>query len=421
MQRDAGLPEVISEVPPGEQSDRVRPRDSDGRESRRPSLRQPRRRSRRVWIIVAAAGTLFIAGTVVVHRTRDGAKPIIIAAPVPVTETVAGRSDVPIGYEGLGTVQAYNTVSVRTQVDGQILSINFEEGQEVHAGDVLAQIDPRANLAQLQAAQAKLVQDRYQLENSKLDLRRDTSLVRTNDATRQQLATQQAQVGTQEGLVQADQAQINSAQVSLSYTTIRSPITGTTGVRQIDIGNIVHTTDTTPIVVVTQLQPISVVFSLPEQDLLAIQGRREAQSAPLTVIALDGQSGKTIDRGTLQLVDNEIDQTTGTIKLKASFPNPKNRLWPGEFVTVRLVLEVRRDGIVVPARAIENGPDGPFVFLIGDDGRVVVQPVKVAQIEQNIALIDQGVQPGQHMVLDGQSRLQAGTLVTMVPPVSSAQ
>lgn len=389
--------------------------------NRWPQPPRQRRRNGTLAIGLAVAGALTVGGVATIHWARHGEKPITIAAPVPVTETAVGQSDVPITYEGLGTVQAYNTVSVRTQVDGQIVAINFREGQEVHAGDVLAQVDPRSYLAQLQAAKAKLVQDEYQLENSRLDLRRYSTLVRTDDATDQQVATQQAQVGTQEGLVEADKAQIDSAQVSLSYTTIRSPITGRTGIRQVDIGNIVHTTDSTPIVVVTQLQPVSVLFTLPEQDLAAIQAQQDAQVSPLTVVALDGQSGTIVDRGTLQLVDNEIDQTTGTIKLKAEFPNAKNRLWPGEFVTTRLVLEIRHNGMTLPARAIQNGPDGTFVFVIGDDHRVTVQPVKVAQIEQNIALIDRGVQPHQRVVLDGQSRLEAGTPVTMVPPAVSTQ
>jgi multidrug efflux system membrane fusion protein len=235
------------------------------------------------------------------------------------------------------------------------------------------------------------------------------------------VATHEAQVGTQEGLVEADTAQIDSAQVSLSYTTIRSPITGKTGIRQVDIGNIVHTTDCTPIVVVTQLQPISVLFTLPEQDLSAIQDLQTAQASPLTVMALDGQSGKVIDRGTLQLVDNEIDQTTGTIKLKANFPNPKNRLWPGEFVTARLVLDIRHNRIVLPAKAIQNGPNGTFVFAIASGNKAIVQSVKMARIEHGIALIDQGIQPGQHVVLDGQLRLQPGTQVTVVPPSSSTR
>jgi multidrug efflux system membrane fusion protein len=384
------------------------------------SPRPPRHRGRiALWLLLL--GVIMVGGLILLHRARHTRAPEAASLPVPVTATTVSSADVPITLDGLGTVQAYNTVSVHTQIDGQIVAIDFKEGQMVHAGDVLAQIDPRSDLAQLASAQAKLVQDQYQLKNSKIDLSRFTALVKTNDTTRQQVATQEAQVGTQTAETAADEAQIDSAQVALSYTTIRSPVTGRTGIRQIDIGNIVHTTDATPIVVVTQLQPISLIFTLPEQDLAAIQDRQDADKTRLTVQALDDQSGALIDTGHLELIDNEIDQTTGTIKLKATFPNARNRLWPGAFVTARLIVDMQHDGLVLPAQAIQNGPNGAYVFAVKDEDTVSVQPVKVVQIAQNIALISQGVRPGERVVLDGQSRLQPGSAVTIASPTAAAQ
>ncbi len=278
----------------------------------------------------------------------------------------AEQKDVPIYLDALGTVQAFNTVTVKPMVDGPLNAVNFTEGQDVKKGDVLAQIDPRTYQAALDQATAKKAQDEAQLANARLDLARYTKLAANNYSSGQQADTAKAQVAQLEALVNQDQAQIDNARTLLGYTTITSPLDGRTGMRQVDAGNIVHASDTTGMVVITQLHPISVVFTLPQQTLAQVS-RAMAQGAAKVLAyaqgAIGGQTG-TLDTGTLTVLDNQVDPTTGTIKLKATFPNPENRLWPGAFVGVQVQVDTAKDAIVVPPAAVQRGPRSAFVYVV---------------------------------------------------------
>jgi len=340
------------------------------------------------------------------------------AAPpaIPVAEGKVAQKDVPIYVDGLGTVQAFNTVTVHVRVDGQLQKVAFVEGQDVHAGDLLAQIDPDPFRTQLEQTEAKKAQDEAQLANAQLDLKRDAELIAQKIATQQAYDTQKALVGQLEATVKADQAAIDSAKVQLDYTTINSPLDGRTGIRLVDQGNIVHATDANGLVVITQLRPISVVFTLPEQSLTDIQ--KAMSSNEVSVLAVDRDNTTQLGEGKLAVIDNQIDTTTGTIRLKATFANDDLRLWPGQFVNARLLLATRKDGLVVPASAVQRGPDGSYIFVIKDDQSVEVRPVKVAQIEKGEALIDEGLKPDENIVVDGQYRLQIGS---HVKPAQSAK
>jgi len=331
--------------------------------------------------------------------------------PVPVVAGVVAQKDVPLFLDGLGTVQAFNTVTVRARVDGQVVKVAFSEGQDVKVDDVLAQIDPAPYRAVLAQAQAKQGQDEAQLANARTDLNRYRELLAKEGVTQQVFDTQKSLVNQLEAAVKSDQALVDSANVQLAYTTIRSPIDGRTGIRLVDSGNIVRATDATGLVVITQLHPISVIFTLREASLGKIQKQLLA-SPELTVLALGGDNAELLGEGKLAVIDNQIDITTGTIKLKATFPNTDLRLWPGQFVNARLRLSVRQASAVVPASTVQRGPEGSaFVFVIKDDQTVEIRPVKVAQIEQGEALIDEGLRPGEHVVVDGQYKLQKGSRV----------
>lgn len=334
--------------------------------------------------------------------------------PVPVIAGTVERKDVPIYLEGLGTVQAFNTVTIRSRVDGQIMRIGFVEGQEVRPGDLLAQIDPAPFQAQLDQDTAKKAQDEAQLQVAKLTLQRDGQLLAGKILAQQDYDTQSATVDQLQAAVNADQAAIDNARVQLAYTTITSPLEGRTGLRLVDQGNIVHATDANGLVVVTQLRPISVVFTLPEQNLAAIQEHLSAGGA-LTTYAVGRDDHTVLGEGKLQVIDNQIDTTTGTIRLKATFPNDDQRLWPGQFVNVRLLLETRRGGTVVPGSVVQRGPDGAFAFVLSNDV-AVVRAIKVAQIDQGQALIQSGLEPGERVVVDGQYKLQPGAKVKVAGP-----
>ncbi len=377
------------------------------------------RRKLGVWILCA----LFAVGiiwTVRYYRAATAKRAAAAghAAPpaVPVVEGKVVQKDVPIYVDGLGTVQAFNTVTVHVRVDGQLQKVAFVEGQDVHAGDLLAQIDPDPFRTQLEQTEARKTQDEAQLANARLDLQRDAELVAQKIATQQAYDTQKALVAQLEATVKADQAAIDSAKVQLDYTTINSPLDGRTGIRLVDQGNIVHATDANGLVVITQLRPISVVFTLPEQSLNDIQ--KEMLSNEVSVLAVDRDNITQLGEGKLAVIDNQIDTTTGTIRLKATFANDDLRLWPGQFVNARLLLATRKDGLVVPASAVQRGPDGSYIFVIKDDQSVEVRPVKVAQIEKGEALIDQGLKPNENIVVDGQYRLQIGS---HVKPAQSAK
>ncbi|WP_448207739.1 efflux RND transporter periplasmic adaptor subunit [Azospirillum sp. sgz302134] len=326
---------------------------------------------------------------------------------VPVVAGTAGREDVPIWLDGIGTVQAFNSVVVRVRVDGELQQVAFTEGQTVKAGDVLARIDPRPLQAQLAQAEAKKAQDEAQLANARRDLDRNLNL--REYASKQQVDTQRAQVAQFEAQVRADQAAIETVQVQLNYTTITAPIGGRIGIRGVDQGNMLRAGDSNGLVTITQVQPIAVLFTLPEQDLPAVLNAQAAGA--VKVVALDRAGRAPLGEGTLSVVDNQIDPGTATVKLKATFPNDPQKLWPGQFVNVRLLAATRKDGTVVPATVVQRGPQGTYAYMIKEDQTVEQRPIKVARTEGGKALIDEGLKPGDRVVVDGQYRLQPGSRV----------
>lgn len=338
---------------------------------------------------------------------------------VPVDIATAGRADVPVYLDGLGSVQAYNTATVKSRVDGEIQKVAFVEGQAVHAGDVLVQIDPRPYQAQYEQAAAKKAQDEAQLGNARLDLGRYQRLLATAAASRQQADTQRATVAQLEATVRADQGAIDAAKVQLDYTTITAPFDGITGIRQVDPGNIVHATDTGGIVVVTQMQPISVVFTLPEDQLAPISGAM--QEGPVEVSAMSTDGKTELDRGTVLLIDNEIDQATGTIRIKATFRNARRTLWPGQFVNVRLLLNTEHDVLTVPSAAVERGPDGLFAYVVGADDTVERRALTIGHDDGAVTVVDDGLQEGDRVVTAGQYRLEQGARVAATPAKPAAR
>ncbi|HEY2036028.1 MAG TPA: efflux RND transporter periplasmic adaptor subunit [Steroidobacteraceae bacterium] len=328
-------------------------------------------------------------------------------AAIAVSTAVVQRQNVPVYLQGLGTVQGFYTVKVTAQVNGQLTNVAFHEGQQVKRGQLLAQIDPRPYQAALDGARAALAKDHAQLADANKDLARYNFLEPKKLASQQQVDTQKAVVGELKAQIEADQAAIESAATQLSYTRITSPIDGRTGMRQVDPGNIVHATDTGGIVVLTQLQPITAIFTLPENTLGAVA---DAMSrGAVQVMALS--QGKELDRGTVELIDNQIDQTTGTIRLKATFPNPKLKLWPGQFVNLRLLVRTDEGALTIPAAALQRGPDGVFVYIVKPDSTVAIQPITVANNSENVTIVTQGLEAGQQVVTSNAFRLQPGTLV----------
>jgi multidrug efflux system membrane fusion protein len=335
-------------------------------------------------------------------------------AAVPVATAKAAYADVPVTLDGIGTVQALYTVSIHPMVDGPLVSVKFREGQDVHAGDVLAQIDPRTYQAAYDQAVAKKAQDEANLANAQLDLGRYNKLAKTQYTTAQQADTQRATVAQDEAIVRQDQAQIDTARTNLSYTTITAPVQGRTGIRQVDAGNIVHSTDTTPITVLTTLQPITVVFTLPQQTLPDVTEAMAAGHPEVLALPQNGDAGQPIDRGVVSALDNQVDQTTGTIKLKAVFPNAKLQLWPGAFVNVRLFLKVDRHVVTIPTQAVQRGPLGAFVFVVDDKGVAVRRAVTLGQQNETQAVVLSGIQAGDTVVTDGASRVTDGAKVKVM-------
>ncbi len=330
-----------------------------------------------------------------------------VNGPVAVITAPVVRKDVPIHVDGIGTVQAFNTVTVRPQVDGLLEKVTFTEGQDVKAGDVLAQIDRRPYEAKLTQVQGTKAKDEAQLANAKLDLDRFVRLGQF--ATQQSVDTQRALVRQLEAALQVDQANIDAAALQLDYTAIRAPISGRTGVRLIDAGNIVRAGEAGGIVVVTQLQPISVAFSLPQQHLVTVN---QAMANGEVRVAALGADGKTVwEEGTLSVVDNRIDVQTGTIRLKATFANPERKLWPGQFANVRVRLDTYRDGNTVPAAAIQRNGNGTFAYVVDQEDRVELRPIRVGQIDGGIALVESGLEPGQRVVVTSQEQLRPGASV----------
>jgi multidrug efflux system membrane fusion protein len=343
------------------------------------------------------------------------AAPPAAPPPAPVVAASVKSGDVPIYLTGVGTVIAYNTDIVRSQIQGQLVSVNFTEGQTVKAGDLLAQIDPRPYQAQLDQLTANRNRDQAQLTNALANLNRYTDLANKGWATPQLLDTQKAQVAQLQNAIKSDQALIDAANVQLSYTRLTSPIDGIAGIRQIDVGNVIHPTDPNGLVVVTQVQPISLIFTLPETVLPQIQQQEQKNpKTPLKVIAYSQDNTIKLDEGTLALVNNEILQTTGSIQLKANFPNPKHMLWPGQLVNARLLVETRQNGLTVPASVVQQGPNGAYAYVINHDGTVATRPVKVAQVSQGQALIDSGLEANEQVVTAGQYKLQPGVHVTIL-------
>jgi multidrug efflux system membrane fusion protein len=331
--------------------------------------------------------------------------------PVPVLVGAATIADVPVYIDGVGTTKALNTVTVVSQVDGKLIKVLFKEGQDVERGFVLAEIDPATYQAQYDQVVAKKAQDEAQLANARIDLERYTRLVATNSVTRQQLDTQKALVDQLVAQINQDQASIDNAAATLSYTKIIAPISGRTGIRQVDEGNIVRASSATALVTITQVKPISMFFSLPQQNLAQIN--KAFSAGPPTVEALGSDNATVTDRGTLQVVDNQVDQTTGTVKLKAEFPNPDLQLWPGQFVNVRLLVDTLRGAIVVPTASVQRGPNGTFVFLVQNGDTVAVRVVTTTQQDDKQTVIASGLQAGDQVVTTGFTRLADGSKIVI--------
>src|ERR1043165_5205950 len=331
--------------------------------------------------------------------------------PVPVIAALTKRADVPVYLDGVGTIRALNTVTVRSQVDGKLLSVNYTEGQQVDRGYVLAQIDPTTYQAAYDQAVAKKALDEATLANARLDLERYTKLVSSNSIARQQLDTQRMTVAQQEAQVKLDQAQIDNAKAILDYTQIVAPLAGRTGIRQVDQGNIVHASDANGIVVITQLQPISVLFTLPQQQLGEVN--RAFASGALPVDAFGPDNKTVVETGELKVVDNQVDSSTGTIKLKAEFPNRELQLWPGGFINVRLLTHTLKQVVVAPTAAVQRGPSGTFVYVVKQDNKVAVQPVTVSQQDETQAVISKVLEADERVVTTGFARLTAGAAVAV--------
>jgi multidrug efflux system membrane fusion protein len=328
------------------------------------------------------------------------------------------QADVPIYLQGLGTVQAFYTVTVTARVDGQIDKIGFTEGQMVHKGDLLAEIDPRPNQAAYQQALATKAKDEAQLANGKRDLDRYMLLQPHDLASKQTVDTQRATVDQLTAQLKVDQALIDNARTQLDYTRIVSPIDGRTGIRLIDPGNIVHAADTTGIVVVTQVQPITVIFTLPEEDLSQVAAALAAGPVKVNTMARGG--GPELDEGTLSLIDNQIDQGTGTVKLKAIFKNTHNALWPGQYVDARVLVRTDRKATVIPSAAVQLGPNGPFTFVVKSDSTVEIRPLKTGPESDGMTIVTSGLQPNERVVTTNQYRLQAGTAVKSASATASS-
>jgi multidrug efflux system membrane fusion protein len=336
-----------------------------------------------------------------------------VSAAVSVGVSQAVSQDVPFYLTGLGSVTAFYTVTVHSRVDGQIMKVYFEEGQTVHAGDPLVDIDPRPFQVGLDQAQGQLAKDLATQANAKLDLGRDQKLWQEGVIPRQQLDAQESTVGQYDGAIQSDKAQIDNEKLQLTYSHVTSPIEGRVGLRLVDPGNIVHASDSNGMLVITQVRPISVVFTLPEDNLPQVVSQMRNRS--LQVEAYNREDNTKLADGKLETIDNQIDQTTGTIKLKAVFPNQDLSLWPNQFVNVRLLLSVRTNAIVIPSAAIQNGAQGSFVYVVNHGNTAEVRPVQVDFSEGNISVIRQGLSAGEQVVVDGQDKLQSGSRVVPHP------
>jgi multidrug efflux system membrane fusion protein len=370
------------------------------------------------------AGLVCVAAGYVGWRYIDTRAPLQpMAAPAPVHVAMVERRDVPVVLNGLGTVQATNTVTVRSRVDGQIEKVAFEEGQIVHQGDLLVQIDRAPFQAALDQATAKLAQDQAMLKNAQLNFDRASILAKKGDATQQTLDQQTANVAQLAAQIQGDQAAIESARVQLAYTTISSPLTGRVGFRLVDPGNIVHATDQTGIVTITQLDPISVIFTAPEEQLPAVSGG--LKTGPLPVAALSSDGKRVLADGTLALIDNLVDAASGTIRLKASFANANGALWPGLSVSTRLRIDTLKNTVAVPDTAVQRGPSGLFAFVVAPDGKAQLRNLDVGPVQDGWAVVTGGLEPGERIVTSGHYRVEPGKAVAVLdddgqPPTKKA-
>jgi multidrug efflux system membrane fusion protein len=339
---------------------------------------------------------------------------------VSVAVATVQRQDVPVYQVGLGSVTAFYTANIKSRVDGQIMRVNFQEGQIVKEGDLLILIDPRPYQVQLEQMQAQLFKDQATLRDAKLNLQRYTTLIPSGSIAQQQVDTQQSLADQLDGQVRTDQAQIDNAKLEIVYCNITAPFTGRVGLRQVDPGNIVHAADTNPMLILTQLQPIAVIFTLPEDELPAVA--KQMKNSTLAVEAYSRDNVTKLGTGKLQTIDNQIDPTTGTAKLKAVFDNKDNQLWPNQFVNANLLLETRKGSTVLPAAALLRGPQGTFVYLVKPDKTVEARPVTVAITQGNIAAVSGGLNPGDVVVTDGQDKLQTGSTIEprSGPPGNSA-
>ncbi len=368
-----------------------------------------------VILILLALGGYLAWTRLPVFKAREGAeKDAGQPKSIPVTVIEVTAHDVPLWRSGLGTVQAYNTVTVRPRVSGMLDAVNFIEGQLVKEGDVLAKIDPRPYEALLAQAKGKVAQSAAQLGNARDELTRVSELVKSGAESRQKFDQLEAAVAQYQAQQQADESAVVSAQLDLDFTTVRAPISGRTGIRQIDKGNLVTASQGAGLVTISQFQPISVIFTLPQQELAAIQQRMAKDRNPLVTEAVN-DDGTILGEGKLDLVDNQIDTNSGTLRLKATFPNTDETLWPGQFVTGRVLVETRQAAIVIPTQVINAGLNGPFAYVVKADKTVEPRNLVLGPRVDDTTLIDEGLKPGEIVVLDGQSKLQPGAAISIQP------
>ena len=375
-----------------------------------------------ILIVVAAICVLVLFG-----YARSRGKAAAASAPqrgggmqqvVPVAIAAVTQQDMPVYLDGLGSVQAFNTVTIKTRIDGEVTQVAFREGQDVKKGELLIVIDPRPYQVALEQAQATMYRDQSQLTIAKRNVERYSELFKEGVVSQQDLDTQQSAEGNLEGMVRADQAAIDNAKLNLAYTHITAPFDGRVGLRLVDPGNMVHAADTTGMLVLTQMHPIAVIFTLPEDNLPPVLKR--LQKGTMTVDVYSRDNRNHLSTGSLLTVNNQIDQTTGTVRLKAVFDNNDSMLWPNQFVNARLLLDVKKNATVVPAAAVQRGAEGTYAFVVKADNTVEVRQVKVGVTEGNLIAVNQGLNPGENVVTDGQDKLQAGSRVRPSAPNTSA-
>ncbi len=336
------------------------------------------------------------------------------AAAIPVVVAEVQQRSVPIILDGLGTVQAQNMAVIRSQVTGLLQSVNFVEGQTVHRGDLLAQVDPRPYQARLVQAEAQLSRDQAHAANAQVNLDRNEPLLKRGFATDQQVTDEKSQVSQEQSAIKSDQAAVEDAHTQLSYTSLTAPFDGITGVRTLDVGNIIHPTDVQGLVTETQVQPISILFTIPAANIPQVQDALAA--GPVQAAAFDQSGVRQLDAGRLLLINNQADPSSGTVQLKAEFPNLQRRLWPGTFVNVELTVRTVKDGLVIPTDAVQQGASGEFVFVVGEGSKVAPRPVTVAQRNRGSALVQTGLKAGDAVVVQGQYSLVDGTVVAPSNP-----